>query len=104
MGFPRSPYRWPSQSETIGYRLANGECRFVRWLGFIERTAARELDGARPVRLVWISRLGYQGAIHMHWPRDVADDEAVLGCLVEQGAYAVYDQIIATVPARKPDG
>ena len=35
----------------IGYLLRNGERRFVPWLGFIERAAARRLDGARPVRL-----------------------------------------------------
>ena len=38
-----------------GYLLPNGERRFVRCLGFIERAAARDLKDAKPVRLTDIT-------------------------------------------------
>ena len=45
--------------ETVGYLRPDGGWRFVPWLGFIDRAAARDMDGALPVRLVNISRVGH---------------------------------------------
>ena len=38
--------------------LPGDERRFVPWLGFIERAEAQALEGARPVRLADITRIG----------------------------------------------
>ena len=81
----------------VGYQLPNGEHRYVRWLGFIERRDALALPGARPVRLVNISRVGRQGAISDAWD-DIPADRCVHGCLTDQGAYAIYDEQVAFVP------
>ena len=60
----------------VGYLLPDGERRFVRWLGFIERAAARELKGARPVRLTDITRVGVAGWPAPEW-REVPPGECV---------------------------
>lgn len=86
--------------ENVGYRRPDGSHRYVRWLGFISRHDARELPGARSVRLVDISRIGVQGAIHIIW-QDVNPDHYVHGCLTADGAYAVYDQEVVIVERRK---
>ena len=80
----------------VGYLLPDGERRFVRWLGFIERTAARALDGARPVRLADITRVGVAGWPSHEW-REVPPGECVHGCLTGRGVYAVYDAVVALV-------
>lgn len=80
----------------VGYLLPDGERRFVRWLGFIERAAARELKGARPVRLADITRVGVAGWPASEW-RDVPPGKCVHGCLTDQGAFAVYDAVVALV-------
>jgi len=87
-----------TRSETVGYLLPDGERRFVRWLGFINREHARTLPGARPVRLVDISRIGEEGAVSVSWS-DLPADRYVHGCLTPEGAYAVYEASVATVPA-----
>ena len=61
-----------TKNQHVGYDAGDGEAKYVRWLGFIERREARRLAGARPVRLVCISRVGFS---------DVAPGEAVHGCL-----------------------
>ena len=80
----------------IGYALRNGERRFVPWLGFIERAAARALEDARPVRLTDITRVGVAGWPAPEW-RDVPPGECVHGCLTSRGAFAIYDAVVALV-------
>ena len=63
----------------IAYLLPDGERRFVRWLGFIEREAARELEGARPVRLADITRIGEGDEASARW-REVPAGACVHGC------------------------
>lgn len=86
--------------QNIGYLQRDGSHRYVRWLGFINRHDARELVGAKPVRLVDISRIGVQGPIHISW-QDLDPDHYVHGCLVEDGAYAVYEQEVVIVERQK---
>ena len=80
----------------IGYLLRNGERRLVPWLGFIERTAARALQDARPVRLADITRVGVAGWPAPEW-REVPPGECVHGCLTSRGAFAIYDAVVALV-------
>ncbi len=83
-------------NETVGYLLPDGEWRFARWLGFIERGEARALAGAQPVRLVEITRIGRTDGVSTKW-QEVPAGEYVHGCLVEQGAFAVFDAVICRV-------
>ena len=87
--------------EVVGYLARGGNRRYVRWLGFIDRTEARGLEGARPVRLADITRVGVD-----EWPspawHDVPTGMSVHGCLTSEGAYAVYDTAVALVG--KPKG
>ena len=85
----------------IGYLLANGERRFVPWLGFIERAAARELEDGKPVRLTDITRVGVAGWPAPDW-REVPDGKHVHGCLIGRGAFAIYDTTVALVAPRGP--
>ena len=87
-----------TQGESVGYLLADGERRFVRWLGFISREHSRSLPRAKPVRLVDISRYGHECALNVSWS-DVPRDRYVYGCLTEEGAYAVYEASVVIVPA-----
>lgn len=89
-----------TSGQNVGYLQQDGHHRYVRWLGFISRHAARELRVARPVRLVDISRIGVQGAIHITW-QDLDPDHYVHGCLTEEGAYAVYEQEVVIVERQK---
>ena len=86
---------------TVAYLLPDGERDFVPWLGFIERVAARELVGARPVRLSDITRIGEGDALSPQW-REVPPGRYVHGCLTDRGAYALYDTVVAMV--RGPKG
>ena len=76
------------------------DCHFVPWLGFIERAAARELVGARPVRLSDITRIGEGDALSPRW-REVPPGHYVHGCLIAGGAYAVHDTAVALVQGPK---
>ena len=82
----------------VGYLLRNGEQRFVPWLGFIERAAARALEGARPVRLADITRVSVAGWPAPQW-REVPPGEWVHGCLTSRGAFAIYAAVVALVGA-----
>ena len=83
-----------TKNQHVGYDAGDGEAKYVRWLGFIERHEARRLAGARPVRLVCISQVGFS---------DVAPGKAVHGCLTAEGAYAVYDARVAFVTAERDE-
>jgi hypothetical protein len=75
----------------------------VPWLGFIERTKARAPQGAQPVRLVQITRIGRRDSLSIQW-QDVPAGQYVHGCLVPAGAYAVYQRVVCQVgkpPASK---
>ena len=80
----------------VGYLLRSGERRFVPWLGFIERSAARALEDARPVRLTDITRVGVAGWPAPEW-REVPPGECVHGYLTSRGAFAIYDAVVALV-------
>ena len=82
-----------------GCLLPDGERRFVRWLGFIERAAARDLQDAQPVRLADITRIGMPGWPAPTW-HDVPVGMHVHGCLTDEGVFAVYDTAVALVGAR----
>ena len=82
-----------------GYLLPNGERRLVRWLGFIERAAARDLKDAKPVRLTDITRVGVPGWPAPTW-HDVPVGRHVQGGLTEEGVFAVCDTAVALVGAR----
>ena len=84
----------------VAYHLPGGERRFVPWLGFIERAEARALEGARPVRLTDIMRIGVGDPPTARW-RQVPQEYYVHGCLTDEGAYAVYDVAVAVVPGLK---
>ena len=84
----------------VGYLLPNGERRFVPWLGFIERSAARQVKNARPVRLTDITRVGVAGWPAPDW-RDVPPGKFVHGCLTADGAFAIYDTAVALVEPRE---
>ena len=84
----------------VAYLLPGGERRFVPWLGFIERAEAQALEGARPVRLADITRIGIGDPPTARW-RQVPQGHYVHGCLTHEGAYAVYDTAVAVVPGPK---
>ena len=84
--------------ESVGYLRPNGEWRFVPWLGFIDRAAARDLDGTLPVRLVNISRVGHGDSMTGKW-KDVPEGTYVHGCLTARGVYAVYETSVVLVGA-----
>ena len=84
--------------ETVGYLRPDGGWRFVPWLGFIDRAAARDLDGALPVRLVNISRVGHGNSMTGQW-KDVPEGTYVHGCLTVRGVYAVYETSVVLVGA-----
>ena len=88
-----------TRGEHVGYLLPNGGRRFVQWLGFIERSKARAMKAARPVRLVEITRIGTSNGHAPEW-QDLSPDAFVHGCLTEWGAYAVYEENVCLVGVR----
>ena len=89
-----------TRGEHVGYLLPNDGRRFVPWLGFIERAKARAMKGARPVRLVDITRIGTANGHAQEW-QDLTADSYVHGCLMEWGAYAVYEANVCLVGVRR---
>ena len=85
----------------VAYLLPDGDRRFVPWLGFIERDRARALQGARPVRLTDITRIGEGDAVSAKW-RNLPPGRYVHGCLIAGGVFAVYDTSVALVDG--PEG
>ena len=85
-----------TRGEYVGYLLADGGRRFVRWLGFIERAKARAMKAGRPVRLVDITRIGTSNGLAPEW-QDLPSDSFVHGCLTEWGVYAVYEENVCLV-------
>lgn len=88
-----------SRGETIGVLLRDGRCRYVKWLGFIDRTEAMGMARARPVKLE-IARVGVKQGLGNQWT-DLEDGEYVVGCMTEEGAYAVADVTVRTIKAEK---
>ena len=88
-----------TRGEHVGYLLPNGGRRFVQWLGFIERSRARAMKAARPVRLVDITRVGRANGHAPEW-HDLTEDSFVHGCVTEWGAYAVYEENLCLVGVR----
>ena len=84
----------------VAYLLPGGERRFVPWLGFIDRAGARALEGARPVRLADITRVGIGDPPTARWCA-VPSGRYVHGCLTDEGTYAVYDATVAVVEGPK---
>ena len=89
-----------TRGEQVGYLLADGGRRFVPWLGFIERAEARAMKAGRPVRLVDITRVGRANGLTPEW-RDLPAGSFVHGCLTPRGAYAVYEENVCVVGARR---
>ena len=71
-----------TRGEHVGYLLPSGGRRFVQWLGFIERSKARAMKSARPVRLVDITRIGTANGHVPEW-QDLPSDAFVHGCLTD---------------------
>ncbi len=63
---------------------------------FIGREAARQLAGARPVRLCHFESINEGDRLSPRW-REVGPGQYVLGCLTDRGAYAVCDTVVAMV-------
>ena len=82
-----------SGGATVGVLLRDGEYRYVRWLGFIEREVAKA--AGRPVKLR-IDRIGRPRGIGTAW-EEVPSGQHVQGCLTASGAFAVVDQSIRLV-------
>lgn len=76
----------------VGVRLRDGSCRFIRWLGFMERCQAQSLGRAGlavPVRLVLAS---YQAGDDLTAPRvEVPEGGFIQGCLLSEGVFAVVE-------------
>ena len=89
-----------ARGEYVGYLLPNGGHRFVQWLGFIERTKARAMKAARPVRLADITRVGTSNGHAPEW-QDLPADSFVHGCVTQWGAYAVYEENVCLVGVRR---
>lgn len=89
-----------TRGEDVGYLLADGGRRFVPWLGFIERAQARAMKGARPARLADITRVGRANGLTPE-RRELPADSFVHGCLTPRGAYAVYEENLCVVGARR---
>lgn len=85
-----------TRGEHVGYLLPDGGRRSVQWLGFIERSTARSMKAARPVRLVDITRVGTSNGHAPEW-EDLPSDAFVHGCLTQWGAYAVYAENVCLV-------
>jgi hypothetical protein len=87
-----------SEAETIGVLKRDGRCRYVKWLGFIDTETARNLGGSKPVKLE-VARIGVKAGLGNEW-RDLDEGEYVMGCLTEEGVYAVADVSLRTVKLR----
>lgn len=72
--------------------LKNGDVQYVRWLGFISVDDAKELAGARPVKLE-VTRYTDESGLGVNWI-DVPNDQFVQGCLVESGVFAVTNESV----------
>ncbi len=75
--------------QTIGVRRRGGEYRYLRWLGFIDRSAAKQIPGAKPVKLE-AHRITSESAFSSTW-RDMVAGEHIQGYLVAGGVYAVLE-------------
>ncbi|MFL1405366.1 hypothetical protein ACJO2E_08490 [Marinobacter sp. M1N3S26] len=75
-----------------------GERRSVWWLGFIDVAVAKQLPGARPVKVDMYSYSYGDDIIRREWvtlPRD----KCLQGCLVRNGVYGVTeDDAVRIVP------
>jgi len=78
------PYR---TGDLVGILQGEDEPQLVKWLGIIDRNAARRIPGAKEVALDLIS---YQPTLldHTDW---IKPPRAIVGCLIDEGAMAVMD-------------
>lgn len=74
--------------ETVGVRLRCGDVRLVRWNGFIELRAAKEMIHARPVKLEIYAYTANDSLIGEKWEYLKADQH-IQGCYVDGVVYAV---------------
>lgn len=84
-----------SKAETIGVLRRDGGCRYVRWLGFIDSEEAKAMAGSRPVKLE-VARIGVRQGLGNEWT-DLTEGQFVMGCLTEEGAYAVADVALRVI-------
>jgi hypothetical protein len=81
-------YQQGGKAEKIGVYLRDSTVRYVLWLGFIDVTAAKLIENAKPVRLevdLWTP---------LECPTDwepVPSDKFVQGCLTSEGVYTVIE-------------
>lgn len=86
-----------SSAETIGVMRKDGSFGYVKWLGFIDTFEAKNLLGARAVKLE-VARIGVRKGLGNQW-KDLSEGEYVMGCLISEGAYAVADVNLRTIKA-----
>lgn len=84
-----------TQGEQVGVYLRDGTLSYVRWLGFIDRSVARVLPNARPVKIhaeqYADDEIGYK------WI-SIPSGHCIQGCLIDQGVFGVVETRVALVP------
>lgn len=81
---PYPPYR---DGNLVGIVTGPGEPELVKWLGIIDRKAARCVSGGQEVALDFVA---FQADLlsQTHW---FPEGQYMVGCLFEEGALAVMD-------------
>jgi len=74
-------------NQNIGVLSKTGEYKYKPWIGFIELKQAKQLPGAKPVKLEVHSTSLSDGFLS-DWVK-VEPGKHVQGCMVQEGVYAV---------------
>lgn len=83
-----------SGSGSVGVHMKDGSVSYVRWLGFIDVSIARNFKGAVPVKL---DVQQYTQELFLDAWQDVPQGRFVQGCLVEEGVCGVTKKVISIV-------
>jgi len=78
----------PTRHMMVGVHTRSGDTERVRWLGMLELENAKQLAGARPVRLDVNAFTLEDGAWVTGW-QPIPSNRFVQGALVPQGVYGV---------------
>lgn len=73
----------------------DGERYYVRWLGFIDANVAKQLPGAKPVRLD-IEAYSIETSPVLSWTH-LQKGETVQGCLLLNGVYGITHSVLPRV-------
>ena len=80
-----------TSDEHVQVLLRSGRAVDHRWLGFIEVQDAKQLRGAKPVKLLVDRYNNGKGWVELQ------QGEHVQGCLVDSGVYAILEPVIRIV-------